>query len=54
MGTYYYKNGDKYEGGWRNNLCDGQGMLLLADGDKYRVRYNGQWRAGKQWVRTTL
>ena len=49
MGTYFYKNGDKYEGGWLDNLRSGQGMLLLAVGDKYRVRYNGQWKEGLMW-----
>ena len=31
-GTYYYKNGDFYEGYWNNDVKDGYGKLTLANG----------------------
>ncbi len=40
IGTYIWENGDKYEGGWTNNLCNGDGTYYYySDGSKY----SGQW-----------
>lgn len=42
-----YKNGDKYEGDWSNDLRHGLGTLWIYKGGKtgkYVVRYNGEWR----------
>lgn len=38
-GTYFYENGDKYEGEWKNNLKDGEGILYFKKGDLYK----GSW-----------
>ena len=38
-GVYYYENGDKYEGDWKNNLKDGEGILYFKKGDLYK----GNW-----------
>ena len=46
-GTVVYKNGDKYEGDWSNDLRHGLGTLWIYKGGKtgkYVVRYNGEWR----------
>ncbi len=39
-GTYYFVNGKKYTGGWVNNQKTGQGVLILANGDRYEVEYS--------------
>lgn len=43
LGICQYRNGDLYEGGWKDHRPDGPGILTSADG---RVRY-GIWKAGK-------
>lgn len=43
-GTVVYKNGDKYEGDWSNDLRHGLGTLWIYRKGKYIVRYNGEWR----------
>ena len=35
QGIMYYKNGDKYEGEWRNDRREGPGTLRYANGDLY-------------------
>jgi len=51
IGIYYYANGDKFEGEWKNNNRDGKGkpffypigILYLADGKKIEEQYlNGR------------
>ena len=42
-GTYYYANGDKYEGMFENNQRHGKGTYYYANGDKYV----GMWKNGK-------
>jgi len=42
-GTYAWKNGDKYEGGFVNNKMEGQGKYNFSSG----VYYDGQWKAAK-------
>lgn len=40
VGTYVWENGDRYEGGWSNSLCHGDGTYYYqSDGSKY----SGQW-----------
>ncbi len=39
-----YKNGDKYEGDWAQDVRHGLGTLWLFRDGKYVVRYNGEWR----------
>ena len=45
-----YKNGDKYEGDWANDLRHGLGTLWIYKGGKYVVRYNGEWREDQPTV----
>jgi hypothetical protein len=40
MGKYFWKNGDSYEGNWKNDLRDGKGVFIWSDGDKY----DGEWK----------
>lgn len=35
FGILQHKNGEKYEGSWKNNLANGLGTLYYSDGDKY-------------------
>lgn len=51
-GTVIYKNSDKYEGDWANDMRHGLGTLWLYRDGKYVVRYNGEWRADQPTVRT--
>ena len=38
FGKYIYKNGDRFEGEWKNNKMEGKGTCFYADGGLY----NGQ------------
>jgi len=40
FGTYYWKNGDKYVGEYKNDLKDGHGTYYWKNGDKYV----GEWK----------
>lgn len=40
FGRFFYKNGGYYEGMWKNNAMNGQGILFYDNG---RVAYDGQW-----------
>jgi|LauGreDrversion4_2_1035121.scaffolds.fasta_scaffold124805_3 hypothetical protein len=35
QGTFYYSNGSKYEGMWRDNLKNGYGSFTFEDGTTY-------------------
>ena len=34
-GTYFYKNGDVYEGDWKDDLKTGFGKLTMVNGAEY-------------------
>lgn len=36
QGTFFYSNGSKYEGEWRDNLKHGYGLFTFEDGSIYR------------------
>ena len=40
----YYKNGDRYEGEWKNDDREGKGILNYKNGD----RYDGEWKNDKR------
>ena len=42
-GTYYFNNGDKYIGEFKNSQFNGYGSYFYSDGDKYI----GEWKNGK-------
>ena len=50
-GTIIYKNNDKYEGDWANDMRHGLGTLWIFKDGKYVVRYNGDWRNDRPTVR---
>ena len=39
-GIFYYHEGGKYKGNWRNNQMHGKGTLEYSDG---RIAYQGDW-----------
>ncbi len=49
-GTFLYKSGDKYQGDWQNGLRCGLGTLWTFADNRYRMRYNGQWKDDVPWV----
>ena len=44
IGNYYYENGDRYEGSYRNGIQEGHGIYYYDTGDKY----DGTWVNGKR------
>ena len=38
-----YKNADKYEGDWEDDVRSGLGVYWVYDNGRYKVRYNGVW-----------
>ena len=44
QGTYIWKDGSRYVGGFRNGMQHGQGTLIFADGSSYV----GAWRDGRR------
>ena len=45
-GTMYYANGDKYEGGWKDDCENGYGTMYYANGDKYEGNWADGFRVG--------
>jgi hypothetical protein len=43
-GKMTWKNGNKYQGDWKDNLQHGRGLMTYWDGS----RYNGEWRMGQR------
>jgi len=39
-GTYYYKNGDVYEGYWENGIREGEGEMKYATNESYKGTYH--------------
>lgn len=35
-GKYTWSNGDTYDGEWKNNQPNGEGILILTNGTKYK------------------
>ena len=46
-GTYTYKSGDKYVGGWKDGKYHGKGTYAYADGEKYVGEYKDGKKHGK-------
>ena len=49
-GTYYYGNGNKYVGQWKDGVQHGKGTYTYLDGSKYV----GEWKDGKMHGQGTL
>ncbi len=43
-GIYYYPNGQKYEGEWKNGQRNGKGIMYFPDGEE-KKQY---WKDGKR------
>ncbi len=48
-GTYFYSNGLKYVGEWKNGKWHGQGTMTYSDGQKYV----GEWKNGQRYTGST-
>ena len=48
-GTFYYNNGDKYEGSFKDNIFSGYGKYTYSDGGSYE----GDFLLGKPWGQGT-
>ena len=46
-GVYYYNNGNRYEGDWRNSKREGKGIFYYNDGDREMGDYSNNKRIGK-------
>ena len=40
FGSFYWADGNKYEGFWKNDNANGRGTLIHCDGDVYE----GEWK----------
>ena len=51
-GIFFYKNGNRYEGEWKNDKRHGLGTLyvLVEQENKLRVQYSGVWTDDKPCV----
>ena len=49
-GKYYYKNGEIFDGEWKNGIIEGKGIYYYNNGRKYE----GQWKNGKREGRGIL
>jgi hypothetical protein len=51
-GTFYFNNGDKYCGEWKNNMYDGYGTYCFGlnncFNDDDEVKFEGHWRENKR------
>ena len=50
MGTYFFSNGEKYEGDFADNRFHGYGVYYFKDGSIYA----GLWEKGKKNTSTTV
>jgi len=35
-GIYYYSNGERYKGDFKNNMREGKGIYYYSNGDRYK------------------
>ena len=45
---YYYDNGDRYEGDWRNDKAEGKRIYYFNNGDRYEGDYRNDKKEGKE------
>ena len=46
-GTFYYVNGDKYVGDWKDDVQHGKGIYYFHSGDRYEGDYVNGERTGQ-------
>ena len=45
-GTYFYEDGNKYDGEWKNDKMEGRGTYTWKGGDRYTGKYRNNKREG--------
>jgi hypothetical protein len=45
-GTFYYLEGGKYTGEWKDNRMDGKGTLYYYN---QKIAYEGEWKEDRLW-----
>ena len=40
QGTFYFQNGDKYSGNFKDGFLSGQGIMTYSNGDIYEGKFN--------------
>lgn len=58
FGKYFYQNGERYFGTWKNNMKDGEGTLYLIDGSFFKglalrflggkIKFSGYFKENKK------
>ena len=51
-GIYYYNDGDRYEGEFKNNRREGKGIYYNANGDREMGDYSNENQIGKHVMLT--
>ena len=46
-GIFYYNDGARYEGDWKNGLREGKGIFYYKNGNKYEGDWKNGLREGK-------
>lgn len=49
-GIHVYRDGNRYEGEWKNGKKEGQGTFWVAKEGRYNAMYRGTWKSGKWHV----
>lgn len=50
-GVFYYNEGGKYIGEWKENKMNGKGVLYYPNNE---IAYDGEWKDDQLWGRGTL
>ena len=51
-GIYYYNDGDRYEGEFKNNRREGKGIYYYVNGDREMGDYSNENQIGKHVMLT--
>ena len=52
-GCMVYSNGDRYFGGWVEDVREGVGAFYHCTSDEYRLVYSGEWKGDEPSVGVT-
>ena len=46
---YYYKNGGRFDGYWKNGKKKGKGIYFYINGNRYEEEWKNSLREGKEY-----